>query len=55
MYCLRNSASECDGCGDCGQKNGCTECGATDFIDYYCGEPYCIMCAKVKVEKRRNK
>lgn len=55
MYCLKNSVSECDGCGDCGQKNGCVECGATDFIDYYCGEPYCIICAKGEVEKRRSK
>lgn len=53
MYCLKNSASECDGCRECSEKIVCTECGVTDFIDYYCGEPYCIVCAKAKFEKEK--
>lgn len=53
MYCLKNSVRECDGCGECSEKSRCIECGAVDFIDYYSGQPYCIVCAMAKFEKEK--
>ncbi|GEM_PF-705703 len=51
MYCVKNTARECDGCGYCTNEI-CKICGANVDTEYYGGVAYCASCARIYKKKR---